>query len=78
MVAVFLIATFCLSRNAESPQLRRPEDRPGQRAIATLGTLGGMEVDETRPDRPVIKLFLRGRRVNDATLDLLGELTESP
>jgi hypothetical protein len=53
--------------------------RPGSdlsldEAAVELSRFGQLERDETRPDRPIFDVTLRGRRVTDGTMNLVARL----
>jgi len=76
VVPVILIAPMGLSGWPRTPPAQRSANLPRQEVIASLRTLGEVEIDEDQSTKPVVKVLLRGRNVTDATLDFLGELTE--
>jgi hypothetical protein len=76
VTSIAVLGALGLWRGSVFPWKRPPAQLPRELAIANLRTLGEVEIDETRPDRPVVKVSLRGRRVTDTTMDLVGELPE--
>lgn len=48
--------------------------RSVQTGVASLGALGVVAVDESRPDRPVIEANLSGPKVTDKTMRVVREL----
>ena len=70
VMAGIVLLGFAATAGADSPQGQ-------EEAVAALLTIGGVvEVDETKPGRPVVKVDLHGTKVTDADLALLGPLTE--
>jgi hypothetical protein len=54
----------------------RPRPSVGE-TLARLDTLGGtVEVDETRPDRPIVAVDLHGSSARDEEMRLLGDLPD--
>ena len=58
------------------PRWQADQDGPAHRTltVAELRELGKVKRDEDRPGRPVVEADLSGRRVTDATMELVGEL----
>jgi hypothetical protein len=48
----------------------------GQRINSVLREVGDVEIDEGRPNRPIVGAVLSGRHVTNATMDLIGRCSE--
>jgi hypothetical protein len=74
--AGFLLVTLSLAVGLGYGWDRHRGPTAGPGAVEKRGEQGQVQVDEGRPGRPVVAVALRGRCVNDETLDWLGELKD--
>lgn len=75
-IALSVIAAALFVARVGCEQVPPQGESPRPSVVAELRALGTVRVDEGRPGRPVTDVFLSGRRITDATMELVSRCTE--